>query len=56
MAVDDPGHPAKRRRQAGQWFNRPVFYAEVDRVLAAGGVVALIQNNRPWPLCAARRL
>ncbi|MEX2616412.1 MAG: class I SAM-dependent methyltransferase [Alphaproteobacteria bacterium] len=34
--------------QAIQFFDRPVFYAETDRVLAAGGVLAVIQNNRVW--------
>ena len=34
--------------QAIQFFDRPVFYAESDRVLAAGGVLAVIQNNRVW--------
>ena len=34
--------------QAIQFFDRPVFYAETDRALAAGGVLAVIQNNRVW--------
>lgn len=28
--------------QAAHWFNRPAFYAEVQRVLKPGGVVALV--------------
>ncbi|MBI3885471.1 MAG: class I SAM-dependent methyltransferase [Opitutae bacterium] len=28
--------------QAAHWFNRPAFYAEVQRVLRPGGVVALV--------------
>lgn len=34
--------------QALQWFDRPRFYAEAQRVLKAGGVLAVIQNNRSW--------
>jgi ubiquinone/menaquinone biosynthesis C-methylase UbiE len=34
--------------QAIQFFDRPVFFAEVRRVLAAGGVLSIIQNNRVW--------
>lgn len=34
--------------QAIQFFDRPVFFAEVSRVLVAGGVLAIIQNNRVW--------
>jgi SAM-dependent methyltransferase len=34
--------------QAAQWFDRPVFYGEVHRLLRAGGAVALIENNRNW--------
>lgn len=32
--------------QAIQFFDRPVFYTEADRALAARGVLAVIQNNR----------
>lgn len=34
--------------QAIQFFDRPVFYAEAARVLAPGGVLSVIQNNRVW--------
>jgi SAM-dependent methyltransferase len=33
---------------AAHWFDRPAFYAEVARVLAPGGSLALIQNERRW--------
>jgi ubiquinone/menaquinone biosynthesis C-methylase UbiE len=45
--------------QAIQFFDRPVFYAEADRALAAGGLLAVIQNNRVWegsPLLEAHEL
>jgi SAM-dependent methyltransferase len=34
--------------QAAHWFDRPRFYAEAARALAAGGVLALVFNNRSW--------
>ncbi len=34
--------------QAILFFNRPVFYAEAGRLLAAGGLLSVIQNNRVW--------
>lgn len=34
--------------QAVQWFDRPAFYAEAIRVLNAGGIIALVENNRDW--------
>jgi SAM-dependent methyltransferase len=34
--------------QAAHWFDRPRFYAEAARVLAAGGILALAFNNRDW--------
>lgn len=34
--------------QAVHWFDRPIFYPEVIRVLKPGGVLALIENNRSW--------
>ena len=34
--------------QAIQFFDRPVFYAQVDRLLATGGLLSVIQNNRVW--------
>jgi SAM-dependent methyltransferase len=34
--------------QAVQWFDRPAFFAEAARVLAPGGVLAVLQNNREW--------
>ncbi|NKB59606.1 MAG: methyltransferase domain-containing protein [Alphaproteobacteria bacterium] len=34
--------------QAIQFFDRPVFFEEVRRVLAPGGLLSIIQNNRVW--------
>lgn len=34
--------------QAIQFFDRPVFYAQADRLLAPGGLLSVIQNNRVW--------
>jgi ubiquinone/menaquinone biosynthesis C-methylase UbiE len=34
--------------QALQWFDRQAFYAEAWRVLAPGGMLAILQNNRAW--------
>ncbi len=34
--------------QAIQFFDRPVFFDEVRRVLAKGGLLSIIQNNRVW--------
>ncbi|HEX3997718.1 MAG TPA: methyltransferase domain-containing protein [Pirellulales bacterium] len=34
--------------QAAHWFDRERFYAEAARVLAPGGIVALVFNNRRW--------
>ena len=34
--------------QAVQWFERIVFYREAARVLAPGGTLAIMQNNRCW--------
>ena len=34
--------------QAIQFFDRPVFYAAADRLLASGGLLSVIQNNRVW--------
>jgi ubiquinone/menaquinone biosynthesis C-methylase UbiE len=34
--------------QAVQWFDRNAFYREAHRVLCAGAVLAIIQNNRQW--------
>jgi SAM-dependent methyltransferase len=34
--------------QAAQWFDRRAFYAEARRVLHAGGIVVLLENNRSW--------
>lgn len=42
--------------QAAHWFDRPRFYAEVRRVLAPGGVMCILYNNRELyddPLTAA---
>jgi SAM-dependent methyltransferase len=33
---------------AAHWFDRPPFYAEAARVLAPGGSMALVQNERRW--------
>ncbi|HMJ97993.1 MAG TPA: class I SAM-dependent methyltransferase, partial [Reyranella sp.] len=33
---------------AAHWFDRPPFYAEAARVLAPGGSIALVQNERRW--------
>lgn len=33
---------------AAHWFDRPRFYAEVARVLAPGGALAIVQNERRW--------
>ena len=32
--------------QAAHWFDRPRFYAEAERVLAPGGVLLILYNNR----------
>ncbi len=35
--------------QAVQWFDRPAFYREAERVLRTGcGTIGLCQNNRDW--------
>lgn len=34
--------------QAVHWFNRPTFFAEARRVIAADGLLCLIENNRNW--------
>ena len=34
--------------QAIQFFDRPVFYAGADGLLASGGLLSVIQNNRVW--------
>ena len=34
--------------QAIQFFDRPVFYAAVSRLLTTGGLLSVIQNNRVW--------
>jgi ubiquinone/menaquinone biosynthesis C-methylase UbiE len=34
--------------QAVQWFNRPKFYAEVERVLRPSGLLVIVQNNRAY--------
>src|SRR5262249_10917098 len=33
---------------AAHWFDRPRFYAEAARVLAPGGALAIVQNERRW--------
>lgn len=38
--------------QAVHWFDRPAFYAEATRVLAPGGVVAVLNNDRDWTASA----
>jgi ubiquinone/menaquinone biosynthesis C-methylase UbiE len=42
--------------QALQWFDRPAFYREARRVLAAGGTLAVLQNNRDWSRSDALRV
>ncbi len=34
--------------QSVQWFERPLFYSEVRRVLVSGGTFAILENNRRW--------
>lgn len=34
--------------QAVQFFDRPLFYAEANRILAPNGILSIIQNNRVW--------
>jgi ubiquinone/menaquinone biosynthesis C-methylase UbiE len=34
--------------QAAQWFKRPEFYKEAERVLKENGVIAIYENNRDW--------
>lgn len=34
--------------QAIQFFDRPVFYSAASRLLAPGGLLSVIQNNRVW--------
>ena len=34
--------------QAIQFFDRPVFYAQAERVLCDGGLLGILQNNRDW--------
>ncbi len=34
--------------QAIQFFDRPAFFNEVQRVLSNGGILSIIQNNRVW--------
>ena len=34
--------------QALHWFDHARFYAEAHRVLAPGGLIGIIQNNRVW--------
>lgn len=34
--------------QAVHWFDRPAFYAEAVRLLAPGGTVAVLNNDRDW--------
>ena len=39
---------------AFHWFDRPRFFAEAARILAAGGLLALVRNKRaPQPVLAA---
>lgn len=48
LPVADRGAVGVQVAQAIHWFDRPRFYAEVTRVLARGGVLAIMQNNRAW--------
>ena len=38
--------------QAAHWFDRPRFYAEAERVLGPGGVLAIVANHRNWSAAA----
>ncbi|KZL01915.1 Demethylmenaquinone methyltransferase [Pseudovibrio sp. Ad5] len=38
--------------QAAQWFDRPKFYREVQRVLTSQGCLVIIENNRQLEACA----
>jgi SAM-dependent methyltransferase len=38
--------------QAVHWFDRPAFYAEAARLLAPGGTVAVLNNDRDWTASA----
>ncbi|WP_160050912.1 MULTISPECIES: class I SAM-dependent methyltransferase [unclassified Nocardiopsis] len=38
--------------QAVHWFDRPAFYAEAARLLAPGGTVAVLDNDRDWTASA----
>ncbi|KAJ9580802.1 hypothetical protein L9F63_024018 [Diploptera punctata] len=42
--------------QACHWFDLPKFFAEVDRVLVPGGVIALYGYALPQPICRGKQL
>jgi ubiquinone/menaquinone biosynthesis C-methylase UbiE len=48
IPVEDSSAALVTAAQAIHWFDRPAFYAEAARVLAAGGVLAVFENNRNW--------
>jgi ubiquinone/menaquinone biosynthesis C-methylase UbiE len=39
--------------QACHWFDLPKFYAEADRVLVPGGILALYGYRLPTPKCGS---
>lgn len=48
LPLDAQGAILVTAATAAHWFDRPRFYAEAARVLAPGGSIALIQNERRW--------
>ena len=48
LPFDDTSLGVVNVGQAIQFFDRPVFYAAADRLLATGGLLSVIQNNRVW--------
>lgn len=48
LPVDDKSMGIVTVAQAIQFFDRPVFYAEAERVLCPGGLLGVLQNNRDW--------
>lgn len=52
IPCDDASADLVLAAQAVHWFDRPAFYAEAARVLAPGGVVAVLNNDRDWTASA----
>jgi len=48
IPVDSESVDIVTAAQAAQWFNRNLFYCEVQRILKPNGVVAIYENNRDW--------